>query len=522
MEYDLILKNGWVIDGSGGPAYRADVAILGEMIAYVGTLPDPEKRAIKVLDVAGNYIVPGFIDAHVHGDAMLLADPLHPAGLKQGITTYIIGQDGSSFAPASPRTLEYMRRYTAGFNGNPSNIDWDWNTVEEYLAKFDRTTALNVAYLIPNGNVRIEVMGLDNRPATDTELKAMQKLVKQGMDAGAVGLSTGLDYIPSRYADAREIAALCEVIVPDDGVYVTHMRGYGPNADVGMAEVYEICKMSGVAGHISHYNGPADLLIPLIDDGLAMGLDLTFDTYPYLAGSTILGMVSLPPWVQAGTIDETTARMADPSIRKQLNTEWFTKPTPYPLDQVSLAMVANEEWRWAEGMTVTQAAEKANLAPGDFVCEILHASQMEVGIVGFRPGDRTEEDVRRLMKHPAHMAGSDGIFKGGFPHPRGWGAFARYLGYHTRKLKDYDWAQAITHLSTHAARRYRLLDRGLVRTGYVADLAIFDPLTIADKSTYAAGRTEAVGMTHVLVNGILALENGEPTGKTPGRALRRG
>ncbi len=522
MEYDLILKNGWVIDGSGGPAYRADVAILGEMIAHVGTLADPEKRAIKVLDVTGNYVVPGFIDAHVHGDAMLLADPLHPAGLKQGITTYIIGQDGSSFAPASPKTLEYMRRYTAGFNGNPSNIDWDWNTVEEYLAKFDRTTALNVAYLIPNGNVRIEVMGLDNRPATETELKAMQKLVRQGMDAGAVGLSTGLDYIPSRYADAREIAALCEVIVPDDGVYVTHMRAYGPNAAVGMEEVYEICKMSGVAGHISHYNGPADLLIPLIDKGLAMGLDLTFDTYPYLAGSTILGMVSLPPWVQAGTMDETTARMADPAIRKQLNTEWFTKPTPYPLDQVSLAMVANDEWRWAEGMTVVQAAEKAKLAPGDFVCEILHACQMEVGIVGFRPGDRTEDDVRALMKHPAHMAGSDGIFKGGFPHPRGWGAFARYLGYHTRQLKDYDWAQAITHLATHAARRYRLLDRGLIRTGYVADLAIFDPLTITDKSTYAAGRTEAEGMTHVLVNGILALENGEPTGKTPGRALRRG
>ncbi len=215
------------------------------------------------------------------------------------MTTYIIGQDGSSFAPASPATMDYMRRYTAGFNANP-DLDYNWSTIEQYLNRFDRQTALNVAYLIPNGNVRMEVMGLDPRLATDAEIRAMQALVRQGMDAGAVGLSTGLDYIPSRYADAREIAALCEVIVPDDGVYVTHMRGYGPKAPVGMSEVYEIAKASGVATHVSHYNGPADLLLPLIDQGRAMGLDLTFDTYPYLAGSTILGMVALPPEVQVG------------------------------------------------------------------------------------------------------------------------------------------------------------------------------------------------------------------------------
>jgi N-acyl-D-amino-acid deacylase len=179
-----------------------------------------------------------------------------------------------------------MRRYTAGFNGNPDGPDYGWNSVAEYLARFEGRTAINVAMLIPNGNVRMEVMGLDPRPASDNEIATMRRLVRAGMEQGAVGLSTGLDYIPSRYADAREIAALCEEVVAEGGVYVTHMRGYGPNAPMGMLEVYEIALSSDVPAHVSHYNGPAGLLLPLIDQGRARGLDLTFDTYPYLAGST--------------------------------------------------------------------------------------------------------------------------------------------------------------------------------------------------------------------------------------------
>jgi N-acyl-D-amino-acid deacylase len=260
----------------------------------------------------------------------------------------------------------------------------------------------------------------------------------------------------------------------------------------------------------------------LIDQGRALGLDLTYDTYPYLAGSTILGMVALPPWVQAGGIAPTLERLADPATRARLNAEWFSTATPYPLDTTTIAMVADPGWRWAEGLKVTEAADRAGLAAGDFVCEVLCASGMAVGIVGFRAGERTEADVRAILRHPAHMAGSDGIFCGGFPHPRGWGAFARYLGHHTRQLGDYTWAEAVTHLSTHAARRFRLTDRGLLRPGYVADIAVFDPFNVNDRSTYAAGRTLAEGVDHVLVNGTLVLENGEPTGATPGRALRRG
>ncbi len=520
MEFDLIAKGGWVIDGTGGPAFRADVAVLDSMIVAVGHLGD--STAARVLDATGLYVVPGFIDAHVHGDLMLLADPVHLPALRQGVTTYIIGQDGCSFAPGSPATLDYMRRYTAGFNGNPASVATDWSDVEEYLARFDRRVAINVAYLIPNGNVRIEVMGHDPRPATDDELEAMRRLVRKGMDAGAVGLSTGLDYLPSRHADAREIAALCEAIGPDDGVYVTHMRAYGANAPIGMDEVCEIARRSGVAAHVSHYNGPAEILLPLMDRGLAAGLDLTYDTYPYLAGSTILGMVALPPWVQEGGIDPTLERLADPAVRSRLDSEWFSRPTQYPLERMFLAAIAYEDWRWAEGLSVTEAAAKLAMPPGRFICEILLASELAVGVVNYRAHDRTEADVRAILRHPAHMAGSDGIFCGSHPHPRGTGAFARYLGYHTRTLGDYSWPEAVTHLTTHAARRYRLTDRGLVRPGYVADLALLDPETVVDRSTYEAGRTLAEGVRHVVVNGVLALLDGEPTGATPGRALRRG
>ena len=268
--YDLIIRGGWIVDGTGGPPFRADVGLFEDMIGAVGRLEGVV--APKVVDASNCYVTPGFIDAHVHGDLMLLADPIHRPALKQGVTTYILGQDGCAFAPASPATMDYMRRYTAGFNGNPEEIAYNWSSVREYLRRFNRSTALNVAYLIPNGNIRLEVMGHDRGPATDDQLRQMQELVAEGMDAGAVGLSSGLDYLPSLHADARELAALCQVIAPRDGVYVTHMRGYGPNAPIGMAEVYEVAEKSGVAAHISHYNGRSDVLLPLIDSRRARGL----------------------------------------------------------------------------------------------------------------------------------------------------------------------------------------------------------------------------------------------------------
>lgn len=513
--FDLLITGGRVVDGSGNPWFLADVGIQGDRITAIGRLGPAEARVR--IDVAGKVVAPGFIDAHVHGDLMLLADPLHEPAIRQGVTTYIIGQDGVAMAPASPTTLDYMRSYTAGFNGNPE-LTQRWSSVAEYLACFERRCAVNVACLIPNGNVRMEVMGLETRPPTPDELTRMGRLVREGMEHGAIGLSSGLDYIPSRYADTEELIALCSAMAPYGGVYVTHMRRYDPDGVLGsMDEVFRIGREANVPVHISHFNSQAELVLPKLDTGRVAGVDVTFDLYCYLAGSTILGMLALPPWVQEGGIRPTLERLARPEVRERLR-ESFANPRG-PLETVRLSSVANPAYRRHEGQILDEAARDAGKEMGEFICDILLASDMEVGCVAphLRRG---EEDVIGLMRHPAMMAGSDGIFFGGYPHPRGCGCFARYLGHYVRIERAWRLEEAVQRLSAHAARRFGLKDRGLLREGMAADVVVFDAERIADRSTYEDGRQLAVGVEHVLVNGELVLHDGRRTAALPGRALR--
>jgi N-acyl-D-amino-acid deacylase len=513
--FDILITGGNVVDGSGNPWSYADVGIRGDRVAALGRLAGAE-AGIRI-DARGKIVAPGFIDAHVHGDLMLLADPYHEPAIRQGVTTYLLGQDGVAMAPASPATLDHMRRYTVGFSGNPV-LKQRWSSVAEYLACFDRTCALNVAYLIPNGNVRMEVMGLETRPATTDELHLMGRLVRAGMEQGAVGLSSGLDYIPSRYADTEELIALCRDIAPFGGVYVSHIRRYDPAGVLdSMDEIQRIGREAEVPVHISHFNSRADLVLPKLDAGRASGVDLTFDLYCYLAGSSILGMLALPPWVQEGGVDRTLERLRDPHVRIQLR-EWFARPR-VPLETIRLSYVAAAAHQHYEGLTLEQAADQAGQRPGEFVCELLTASGMAVGCV-VPHQNRTQDDIRELMRHPAMMAGSDGIFTGTHPHPRGCGCFARYLGHHVRKDKTWTLEQAVQHLAGHAARRFGLKDRGLLREGMAADVVVFDPDHVADLSTYDDGRRLAVGMEHVIVNGQLVLHSRKRTNALPGRALR--
>jgi N-acyl-D-amino-acid deacylase len=334
--FDLVLAGGRVVDGTGSPWFRADVGVRGDRIAAVGALGHAETR--RRLDVAGRVVAPGFVDTHVHADLALLADPLHEAAIRQGVTTYLLGQDGVAMAPAAPTTLAYMRRYTAGFSGRFEVPD-SWSSMAEYLARFDRRTAVNVACLIPNGNVRMDVMGLETRAPTRDELTRMGRIVRQAMEEGAVGLSSGLDYIPSRYAMTEELTELCRELAPFGGVYVTHMRGYSPQTVIGaMDEVFEIAGDANVPALISHFNSRADLVLPHLDRARAGGLDVAFDLYGYLAGSTILGMIALPPWVQEGGADATLARLGEPAVRARLRAEGFAGPRG-PLDEVRLSYV---------------------------------------------------------------------------------------------------------------------------------------------------------------------------------------
>ena len=515
--FDVLIRNGRVVDGSGLPWFHADVGITGDRIVGVGRWLNASAK--QVIDAKGKVVSPGFVDAHVHGDLVLLADPLHEQGVRQGVTTHVIGQDGVAFAPGSPETQAYMRQYTAGFNGNFPTPGREWRTVAKFLAQFDGRCSINACTLIPNGNVRMEVMGLDPRKPTADELKRMRAIVRDGMEQGAVGVSSGLDYVPSIYADEDELSELCAEIAPFGGIYVTHMRGYNEQkAPAALREVFNIGRRAGCGVHVSHFNCLADQTIPLLDAARADGVDVTFDLYCYLYGSTIVAMITLPPEILEGGIAATVARLKNPAVRKELQAA-FDNPR-FPIETMRLASLPHDDWRKYEGMTLPAAAASRGQSILDFVCDLLVATNLAAGCVVRHFAARQESDTLKLLRHPLMMAGSDGIYVGGKPHPRGTGCFAQYLGHHVRN-GDWTLEEAVLKCSYHTARRFGLKDRGLVREGMAADVVVFDPETIADRSTYDDGKALAVGVEHVLVNGVPVLLNGERTSARPGRGLKR-
>jgi N-acyl-D-amino-acid deacylase len=516
--FDTLIHGGRVNDGSGGPSFAGDVALTGDCIAAVGRLDGA--MAKTRIDATGLVIAPGLIDAHVHGDLALFADPTHEAAVRQGVTTYILGQDGVAMAPASPATLDHMRRYTAGFNGNFPTPGLNWRTFGEYLSLFDRRTAINVAALVPNGNVRMEVMGLDPRPATPDELRRMRRLVREAMEEGAVGLSSGLDYIPSLYADANELTELCREITPFDGVYVTHMRGYAPHTiEASMDEVRRIGQGAGCRVHVSHFNSLAKLAIPQMDLLQRSGVSVSFDLYCYLFGSTILGMIALLPAAMAGGVDATLGRLRDPAFRSQVR-EWVAKPR-FDLNRVRLGSVPADEFRHLEGHTLAEAVELTGKPLADLIVDLLLATETATNAVVPHLAGRTDADIEALMRDRRMTAGSDGIFIGGKPHLRGTGCFARYLGHHVRS-GVWTLEEAIAKCSRRTAEVHGLKHRGRLAPGMAADVIVFDPATVRDRSTFADGKLLAEGMRDVFVNGEAVLVNGERTPARPGRGMRRG
>ncbi|MCT9928952.1 amidohydrolase family protein [Planotetraspora sp. A-T 1434] len=512
MTFDVLISGGWVVDGTGAPAFRADVGVAGGRVRAVGRFASAD--AAVVVDATGRHVLPGLVDCHAHGDAVVFDKEIQLAALRQGVTTFILGQDGLSFAPATSRAaFDYASRCFAAINGSHPAIDGPVG-VAELLAAYDRTTALNTAYLLPHGTIRFDVMGAAERAADAGELRAMRQRVERGLSEGAVGLSSGLEYAPGRYADAAELAHLCEPLgaLP----YVTHMRGYGASAPTGMAEVVEIARRSRAAVHVSHYHGPAGTLLPLLDGARRQDVDLSFDTYPYLRSSTILAMVTLPAWVPVADTERALSMLE--SERARLAGEWASWGELWP--RITLSHAPGLEW--AEGMTLPAAAAKERMEPAEFCRMLLIETRLEAGCVMARPdeGPAGEESVRAILRDPGHTGGSDGIYVGGHPHPRGFGAFARFLGRHVRELGDLTWEQAAVHLASHPSRRFRLPGRGLVRQGQAADLIVVDPLTVSDTATYDNPRSVAVGIDDVLVSGVPVLRDGRLTGATAGRALR--
>lgn len=520
-ERRTVIRGGTVVDGSGTAARPADVALRGAVVEAVGVVP--AEPGDTDFDAGGRYVLPGFIDAHSHADGVVFATDVQLALLRQGVTSVIAGQDGVSYAPGDG---SYATDYFAAIDG--PHPTYRGGGVGELLSTYDGTTPVNVGYLVPAGVVRHEVLGTAPGPPDATQLAAMTELVRTGLDEGALGLSTGLDYVPNIFADVAELIALCRPVARAGALYVTHMRGgYETNAPLGIAEVTDIALNTGVSVHVSHYHGPAALLIELIDGMAAQGADVTFDCYPYRRGCTILAMPVLPPDLLDGTNAEVAARLRDPAVRRTLLDDWFpslrTNPDVGPdwADNLTFAHVPAAEYDWAHGLTVRSAAQRAGRDPESFALDVLAATALAVSVVMKVRDRRPYDDLAKLVVHPSQVVGSDGIYIGKNPHPRGWGTFTRFLRLFTRERADVGWPDAAVHLSSRPARRYGLIDRGLVRPGYVADVALVDPDGVADRSDYDRPRSPAVGIDDVFVAGRQVLAGGQLTGSAPGRGLRR-
>ncbi|GII95937.1 N-acyl-D-amino-acid deacylase family protein [Sinosporangium siamense] len=521
----MIIKDATIADGTGGPLYTADVRVANGTVTEIGS----GLGGGPTLDAAGLVLAPGFIDMHAHSDLLLLTEPDHLAKVSQGVTLEVLGQDGLSYAPVDDTTLEQLRRHIAGWNGDPAGFDWDWRSVGEYLDRLDRGIAVNACYLIPHSNVRMLAMGWDDRPATPAELDRQKQLIATAMAEGAVGMSAGLTYTPGMYAPTGELTELCRVVGEHGGYFSPHHRSYGAGALEAYAEMVALSRESGCPLHLAHATmnfgvneGRAGELLDLLDKAIEGGCDISLDTYPYLPGSTTLSAL-LPSWASAGGPEHTLARLADPAERERIRldlevhgsdgchgvvTDWRT---------IQISGVANPDLAYAVGATVADLAAAQGRTGTEVFFDLLLADRLATGIL-MHVGH--EENVRAIMRHPAHTGGSDGLLVGARPHPRAWGTFPRFLGHYVRELGVLSLAECVAHLTGRAARRLKLDRRGLVKEGYHADLVLFDPDTVRDTATYEEPRQQAEGIPYVFVAGVAVVAEGRHTGALPGGALR--
>jgi N-acyl-D-amino-acid deacylase len=552
----ILLRGGWVADGVGATTRRADVLIEGEWIAAVRDAPvegagpasahhdhllirsatDAPGQPAEVIDLPpGSVVCPGFIDAHAHAEGPLLEHGRVDGALAQGVTTLVVGQDGQSWIGADAATLRYLNRYFGPVNGTlaegalagPATGPLD---VAGYAAALAGRLTQNVAVLASQGTIRHNVAGLRIGSLDPDQRGAARDQVERALTQGAVGLSSGLDYLPSRYGDPAEVAELARPLAAADRPYVSHLRGYGPNVVSGLAELTETGRRSGARVHASHLWGPPPAIETALAAADAAEVPLSFDAYPYRRSSTILAMLLLPPELQAGGPDQTVAALADPGQRARLLAG--DRFTPGNLAHVYLAALPAADAALA-GLPITDAAAQAGQPPGEWTLDLLARTGLQVGANLDRPA-LTDPDLTWLAQHPRHSAGSDAIYQGQHPHPRAHGAFARLATYYLSPdpaqpaslsrpadlAPDHAYQTLVRHLATNAADVFGLRDRGRIAPGMAADLCVISPPGLTEHATYEAPTALATGVTLVLVNGAIAWRAGAPVpGSRAGRLV---
>lgn len=519
--FDVLIRDGTIIDGTGNVGFRGHVAIEGDRLQVLRGDSSSVPRATTV-DASHCVVAPGFIDAHTHSDLVSLSEPLNEPKIRQGVTTEMIGLDGLGYAPLSKRNLEMILMYWSGVNGYPE-LDYNWSSVSEYLQRYYHTTSGNFVYFVPQNCLRAETVGWEDRPATRDEIRAMQEMLRQGMAEGAVGLSSALTYAPGIYASTEELIQLCQTVAECGGVHATHVRyDLGDGAFDGFREAVAIGARSGCATQISHYTtnlatrGQADRLLRIVDEARASGVDLTFDAYPWDIGSTTLH-TPIPSWAHEGGPYELLKRLRNRADRERMRGQG--SKLGGTVEALIISGVKTEPNKWCEGLTVAAIAERLNKDPWDVVCDLLVEEDLQVAYCALT-GDMN--DVKTLMMHPAHMFITDGIRVGGMPNPRAYGTYPKILGQLVRDERIMPLEQAIRKMTSFPAQRFGLSDRGILRDGMKADIVVFDPDTVSCASTLANPKQPPLGIEYVFVNGKMVLDRGSHTGALPGEPLRMG
>ncbi len=530
---DLIIRNGTVIDGSGAPGMRADVGVGDGHILVVGDLSG--SIGMREIDAAGRCVSPGFVDIHTHSDMSTLVNPRMESKIRQGVTTEIGGLCGISLAPlgsADTPAAASVARDVAKIG-----MQRTWLGLADLYARVEQTgLACNYASFVGHGVIRAAVMGYDDRPPTDDERAGMQTLLRQAMADGALGLSTGLIYPPGIFAQTEEITELCGVLRATDGLYTSHIRNEGNALHAAVDEFVAVCRDAGVRGQMSHHKadgkanwGKVHGSLKQLEDARAAGVDVMCDQYPYTAYSTGLAMV-LPPWALDGDRAANLRRLDDPAARDRIRADiadglpgWENMAMESGWE--NMVVTGAPHMPECAGQSIAQIAEARGGDEVDATCALLIAHQMDVSIVGH---SMDEDDVETVMRWPLTSIGSDGSalapygpLGAGTPHPRSYGAFPRVLGRYVRERGTLKLEEAVHKMTGLPAARLNLAQRGLLRTGYWADLAIWDAATIADTATYAAPHQYPIGIAQVIVNGTIVInERGEQSGTLPGRILR--
>ncbi len=525
--FDLVFRNGSVIDGTGSPAYTADVAVKDGEIAAIGRI---EGESAKTIDAAGLAITPGFIDLHTHSDLSFLLDPTAQSKVRQGVTLELTGNCGMSFC--APLIGEAEEQFRGRMSAYTDSFEPSWTDFGGYIDAVERAgSTLNVAFQVGHGTIRTCIVGQEDRAPTGDELDRMVGLVGECLDGGAMGFSTGLFYAPGNYARLEEVIALAQAAADRGRVYSTHMRDEGAGTVglfVAINEAIEVGRRTGVRVQVSHVKCIGDLMWGRAADALSMfeearreGIDVAGDQYPYTASSTSLTGAMFPRWALSGGREATLARMADGAQRDRMLTDIASRfEVGRGPDATVIARYVPQE-RY-EGMTVGEIATDMEVSPAEAVLSLYYEAEASVISHGMQ-----EDDVETIAKHPLISVASDGtslsaegVLSQGLPHPRSYGTNPRYLSHYQRERGLVSLPEAIRKMTTLPAQRLGLTRRGRIAPGFAADLVALDPDTVADTATFEAPHSYPVGVPHVAVNGVLAVEDGEYTGKTPGRVIR--